>query len=203
MILDGYPNWFEMTARRNFQQFLAHKRGLPNFMALQIGAFVGHASEWMLRNLVTGKGATLHDVDTWQGSAETAHEAFDWAKVELAYYDRIANWRWTPRLFTYKTTSDAFFAELEAPESFVRDGYAYDFIYVDGSHKAHDVYKDAVNGWKWLKKGGVIAFDDYQWQEGSDPNNWPRPGIEKFMSEYKGWRVIEFDYQVWLKKTSA
>lgn len=196
-----YPNWFDMVARGNFERLLSHKRGLPDFMALQIGAFVGHASEWLLRNVITGKGATLHDVDTWQGSAEIAHDAFDWKDVEAKYHERTANWRWTSRLTSFKTTSDLFFESLEAKESFVRDGYAYDFVYIDGSHKAADVYRDAVNAWKWLKPRGTIAFDDYQWREGTDPNGWPGPAIDQFMAKHAGeFRVLEFGYQVWLRK---
>ena len=196
-----YPNWFDMVARGNFERLLLHKRGMPDFMALQIGAFVGHASEWLLRNVITGKGATLHDVDTLQGSAEIAHDAFDWKDVERAYHERTANWRWTSRLTSFKTTSDLFFESLEAKESFVRDSYGYDFAYIDGSHKAADVYRDAVNAWKWLKPRGTIAFDDYQWREGTDPNGWPGPAIDQFMAEHAGeFRVLEFGYQVWLRK---
>lgn len=196
-----YPNWFDMTARGNFEQRLSHFRGLPGFMALQIGAFVGHASEWMLRNLITGKDATLHDVDTWQGSREIAHGEFVWALVEANYNERLKTWRWTHRLTSFKMTSDEFFESLDAKESFVRDGYGYDFVYIDGSHKAADVYRDAVNAWKWLKPRGIIAFDDYQWREGQDPNGWPQPAIDRFMAEHAGqFRVLEFGYQVWLRK---
>lgn len=194
-----YPNWFDMSARGNFERLLWHKRGMPDFMALQIGAFVGHASEWMLRNVITGKGATLHDVDTWQGSAEIAHDAFDWKDVERAYHERTANWRWTSRLTSFKKTSDLFFESLDA---FARHSYGYDFVYIDGSHKAADVYRDAVNSWKWLKPRGTIAFDDYQWREGTDSQNWPQPAIDRFMGEHAGeFRVMEFGYQVWLRKT--
>lgn len=196
-----YPNWFDMTARANFEKRLSHFRGLPGFMALQIGAFVGHASEWMLRNLITGKDATLHDVDTWKGSPEIAHGEFDWALVEADYHERLKTWRWTHRLTSYKMTSAEFFESLEAKESFIRDGYGYDFVYVDGSHKAADVYRDAVNAWKWLKPRGIIAFDDYQWREGEDPNGWPQPAIDRFMAEHAGqFRLLEFGYQVWLRK---
>jgi hypothetical protein len=200
---DNFPNWFESTARANFERFLAHKRGLPEFMALQIGAFVGHASEWMLRNLITGKNATLHDVDTWQGSNEAEHGTFDWSKVEEAYYDRVKNWRWTHRLTCFKMTSDKFFEALDAPESFVRDGYGYDFVYVDGSHKSHDVYRDAVNAWKWLRPRGTIAFDDYKWSDGvSKPEELPKAAIDRFMFEHAGqFRLLEYGYQVWLRKS--
>jgi predicted O-methyltransferase YrrM len=53
-----------------------------------------------------------------------------------------------------------------------KQGY-FDFIYVDGSHQAPDVLSDAVLSFTLLKRNGVIAFDDYLWQEslpyGTDP----------------------------------
>lgn len=40
---------------------------------------------------------------------------------------------------------------------------AFDFYYVDGSHVAPDVMADAVLGWRLLKPGGIMVFDDYEW----------------------------------------
>ena len=37
----------------------------------------------------------------------------------------------------------------------------FDFIYVDGSHAALDVIRDAAGAWKLLKAGGILVFDDY------------------------------------------
>ena len=62
----------------------------------------------------------------------------------------------------------------------------FDFIYIDGSHQAPDVLSDAVLGFKLLKIGGVMAFDDYIWQEdlptGKDPLRCPKPGIDAFVN---------------------
>jgi predicted O-methyltransferase YrrM len=58
-----------------------------------------------------------------------------------------------------------------------RQGY-FDFIYVDGSHQAPDVLCDALLSFRLLKNNGVIAFDDYLWQEqlpyGTDPIRCPK-----------------------------
>ena len=45
---------------------------------------------------------------------------------------------------------------------------AFDFIYIDGSHMRVDVLLDAVLAWQLLKPGGIMALDDYEWNEYRD-----------------------------------
>ena len=59
-----YPNWFECYADRYFKAHLTPLAGLPGLRFLQIGAFTGDASLWLLTNILTGPGSTLVDVDT-------------------------------------------------------------------------------------------------------------------------------------------
>ncbi len=40
---------------------------------------------------------------------------------------------------------------------------SFDSIYIDGSHEATDVIADAILAFELLRKGGIIAFDDYLW----------------------------------------
>lgn len=62
----------------------------------------------------------------------------------------------------------------------------FDFIYVDGSHRAPDVLCDAVLGFKLPKVGGFMAFDDYLQAErawlpyGTDPLRCPKPAIDAY-----------------------
>jgi predicted O-methyltransferase YrrM len=78
----------------------------------------------------------------------------------------------------------------------------YDFIYIDGDHRADEVYKDAIFGWRCLKKGGIMAFDDYRWvHDSKDPQMAPQPGIDKFLSEYSNdLSIMAKDLQVWVYK---
>ena len=60
---------------------------------------------------------------------------------------------------------------------------SFDFIYVDGSHLARHVIKDAVLAMHLLKPGGVIGFDDYAWNSPTDPANpraSPKVAIDAF-----------------------
>ena len=54
------------------------------------------------------------------------------------------------------TTSNNFFEELEKSVKF-------NLIYIDGSHFAEDVYRDAVNADTFLEIDGFIIFDDFFW----------------------------------------
>lgn len=62
----------------------------------------------------------------------------------------------------------------------------FDFIYVDGSHKAEDVYEDAVSCFALCKVGGIIMFDDYQWEYYADSQDNPRAAIDRVPSERSG-----------------
>ena len=60
-----YPNWFGVTAQHNFEQFLTPLAGQDDLKFLQLGVFTGDASVWIAKNILTGKGCWLIDVDTW------------------------------------------------------------------------------------------------------------------------------------------
>jgi len=40
---------------------------------------------------------------------------------------------------------------------------SFDIIYIDGDHTAEAAFKDGVNSFPLLKKGGIMIFDDYLW----------------------------------------
>ncbi len=75
---------------------------------------------------------------------------------------------------------------------------SFDFIYVDGCHHAAAVLADAAMSWNLLKPGGIIAFDDYEWNWGTEPLARPKAGIDAFSSVFGphltllrgGWRRI-------------
>src|SRR4051812_16718910 len=84
------PNWVAAYADGFFERHLTSLAGKPGLRFLQIGAFTGDASVWLLENILTDPSAFLVDVDTWSGSDEPEHEPFDWADVESTYDARMA-----------------------------------------------------------------------------------------------------------------
>lgn len=182
------PDWFTGGyAEEAFQRNLAPHFGQEDFHVLQIGAYCGDASEWMLRYLVTGHRSWLVDVDTWEGSKEAAHAILDFDEVEQFYIDRVKQYKHVGR---FKGTSDEYFAMIPSP---------FNFIYIDGAHTSEQVLRDAVNADRYLKPGGLIAFDDYQWSDGTQ--NIPNPAINAFMRCYEQrYEVQEIGLQVWMRR---
>jgi predicted O-methyltransferase YrrM len=77
----------------------------------------------------------------------------------------------------------------------------YDFIYVDANHTADAVASDAEYSWGLLKKGGILAFDDYQWGKDLPPDTTPKPAIDNFLQTHTGeYTQLVDSYQVWIKK---
>lgn len=185
-----YPNWFEMSdAKNNFEKHLSVYAGKPNLHFLQIGAFTGDASAWLLNNILTGEKAWLSDVDTWKGSDEPVHEQMDWDDVFKTYRSKVAKFNNVSR---FEGTSDLFFHT---------DTFKYDFIYIDGDHTAFGVLRDGMNAYESCKPGGIIAFDDYLWSLSKGDFFDPRFAIDALFHLLIG-RVekIEDNSQLWLKK---
>lgn len=189
--MNEYPNWFRQAgADRNFARFLTDFVNKP-ISALQIGAFTGDASLWMMQNVLIHPDARLTDVDTWEGSDEVAHKPLNWQSVEQIYDAKVREFLDSGQLIKQKGTSDHFFSWSDEK---------FDFIYVDGDHTAAAVLKDGVNAVKALKPGGILAFDDYMWRSQKGPTYDPYPSVDAIMNAFKpDFEVLEIGLQVWLK----
>ena len=167
---DGVVNNFEYV----FNKYLTNKNSLS---MLQIGAYTGRSSEWMLNTV--NKTCKLVDIDTWEGSKEEYkhldNHKQDFKNIENIYDARMSNFS---NVVKFKGTSDSYFESIKNQEE------VFDFIYVDGSHKHNDVYNDAINSYRHLKKGGIIAFDDYYWNIDNDKSLIPHYAIKKFINEH-------------------
>ena len=187
-----YPNWCKITAEENFKSQLMPLAGKFSLRFLQIGAFTGNASVWLVDNVLTQKNSVLEDVDTWSGSDEQEHKEMDWLDVERTYDSRIA---FRPNVIKYKMDSKEFLRSVEEP--------TYDFIYIDGDHTAEGVLQDAVLAWRLLKAGGIMAFDDYLWEDPRGVEFQPGWSIDTFVGAVKDEsEVLLSNSQVWLRKNN-
>lgn len=186
-----FPNWFNGSpAQGNFNKFLEPFKGQDNLKFLQLGAYTGDASVWLLNNVLTGKSSTLTDIDTWKGSNEIAHHSMDFSEVEKVYDDKTKGY---DNLIKYKGTTIEFLKV--APFDY------YDFIYVDADHTAASVLIDAELSFLSLMKGGVLAFDDYEWTEGKGPAYSPKAGIDTFINRHEDEiQILHVGWQLWLFK---
>lgn len=185
-----YPNWFRVTAEENFRTYLPLilTIGGEKPRVLQIGAFTGDASVWLMERI---PGIQLYDVDTWEGSPdEPVHGTFDWDHVLMTYRERISPHR--NKVAVCQSTSDDFFAIYAGPH--------FDLVYIDGSHETEQVARDAENAHAVLAIGGILAFDDYTWGE-PDYANAPRPAIDAFIEKHQHeYMVLVRNSQVWLQR---
>lgn len=190
--MTDYPNWFELTAQYNFEAFLTPLAGKDDLKFLQLGVFTGDASVWLAKNILTGKGCWLIDVDTWKGSDELDHKSMDFDDVYEVYKTKTKIYK---TIKHFKSTTTWFLSS-------VRKDPDYDFIYVDADHTTVGVILDAELAWPQLKSGGIMGFDDYTWGHASgDPRLAPQVGIDLFLHRHQGdYELLAKNAQVWIKK---
>ena len=83
----------------------------------------------------------------------------------------------------------------------IENGEKFEFIYVDGSHRAGDTLLDLSYAWLLLSRGGILAIDDYQWIPQSHPDDRPKMAIDLFLNKLKNRYIILYSgYRVFLKK---
>lgn len=181
------PQWFAAVGRPQFECFLLPRRA-ESLHCLQIGAFTGDASVWLMENL---PNATLDDVDPFTGSETIEH--LDFEEVLRVYNEKVLPYR--PRLTTFGLTSEQYFTRP------LGNLGRFDFVYIDGEHLAPTVLADAVHSFERLRPGGLIAFDDYTWESGAGELHNPRVAIDAFLSVYGEWiEVLEIGVQVWIRR---
>jgi len=176
-------NWFEQTAKAVWDELLPK---LNPRKVLEIGSYEGASACYLIDKLASQNDIELHCVDTWAGGVEHTADETDMSKVEGRFLHNISlatqQAKYNVELYVHKEPSDLCLAKLLARG----ERSSFDFIYVDGSHQAPDVLSDAVLGFKLLRTGGVMVFDDYLWFEdlpgGRDPLRSPKPAIDAFVN---------------------
>lgn len=176
-------DWFEQIAKATWDTLLPQIR--PRRF-LEIGSFEGASACYLVDTFAKEADIELHCIDTWEGGME--HQGM-MGPVELYFRHNIAlamkNAPHKVDLVVHKGYSDTCLAKLLCEKG---KGY-FDFVYVDGSHQAEDVLCDAVLGFRLLKVGGLLAFDDYYWFPEANPPDRnllhaPKPAIDAFTNLY-------------------
>jgi len=158
---------------------------------LEIGCYEGLSTNWFLDNILTGAGASIVCVDTFEGSAE--HAGIDSSGLHKTFLANTAHA--AKRLAVYQGRSDIYCAQ-HAHDYF-------DIIYVDGSHAVEDILLDALLGWRLLKVDGIMVFDDYAWGHQIAECLRPKVAIDAFVRAYEPrLRVVAHDYQYVVRKIS-
>jgi predicted O-methyltransferase YrrM len=178
-----FPNWAKWLAPYQ-------KRELD---VLEIGSWEGRSALFFLNYLPRCK---LTCVDTFEGGQE--HKAADDAETELPKIEKHfdANTAaFKSRIEKIKAPSWTALADLGVA------GRRFDIAYVDGGHRAFEVFSDGMLTWPLMRKGGLVIFDDYQWEMMPDPLDNPKPGIDAFLKAVKGeFRNVHRKYQIAIEK---
>ncbi len=166
---------------------LAGLKGQPDLSFLEIGAFEGRATLWLLSNILTDSTSRITCIDPFE-------ERYVYRKDNPGYEQRFdRNTReYIDKISKLKGYSKDILKKIEAN---------FQFIYIDGSHLAADVLEDAVLSWPLVTDGGILVFDDYLLAKEPEEENRPKLGIDAFLSVYRGrYEVLHLGKQVWLRK---
>lgn len=182
--MDFTHDWFSNNIP-NFQTCMA---ALPQQnMFLEIGAFEGRATCWMLENTDVG---SIICIDPYIGSA--FDPSIDMKEVEKRFWRNVQEAQKSTQVVSaFKDVSYKALAEM------IGYKYAFDFIYVDGSHDPYDTLVDACMAWGLLKQGGVMLFDDYMY-----PHEDTQAGIDAFINTlpHDKFKVLFTNYQLAVQK---
>lgn len=183
-----HVNWFS-NAQELFNKFLGDKQLVK---VLEVGSWEGACTCWLLDNCLNSEDSKITCVDSWMGGEE--HSGMDMDAVYNRFKSNVEEFG--DKVEVFRSNSFDCLVSLQDRKS------EYDFIYIDGGHTAKDVIGDAVLAFPLLKKGGIMAFDDYVWCYGTKPNaNVPKHSIDLFLEAYAYEIEVMFTgQQVWIKK---
>ena len=137
--------YFDKSVIANFTEELQAYAGLPDLSFLQIGAYTGDASEWLLTNVLTHSTSVLVDVDVWDDEISV----WPGEKRENEYDQKVASF------------SNCIKVKLSSKEFFSVNSRKFDVVYIDGGIWNSQTYWDGVMALNCLKQGGILIFDDY------------------------------------------
>jgi predicted O-methyltransferase YrrM len=132
-------------------------------IVIEIGCYEGRSTLWILDNLLAHPESRIHCIDIFVPTPTNAHP-------REAFLANVAEHRDKVRLLEEKS-----FAALTR---LYGEGVRADFVYVDGSHQAHDVLGDLVLAFALLRVGGLMVCDDYLW-------SWEPKGTEDVLHSPK------------------
>ncbi len=183
-MMDAYDftaDWFGHNIE-NWRRFLSHLSGQANIAFLEIGSYEGRATVWLLGNILTHETARMDCVDVFYD--ESSERRFE-HNITTALGEKRVN--------KIKGSSQEILRHLPL--------HHYDGVYIDGSHTAPDVLEDSILAFRLLKSGGIMIFDDFEWNGHQDPLLLPKMAINAFLDIYqRQYELLHMGYQVIIKK---
>lgn len=177
---DGKPTftsrWFLWEVV--WSQVLAGLTDKPDLRYLEVGVYEGQSLIWIFDNVL------LHPT-----SSGVAIDLFDHEGLEGRFLENIDRAGIGDRITTLVGYSNVALRTLENQE--------FDIIYIDASHTAANVLRDAILSWDLLKEGGFLIFDDYGLAPEFPTELRPEVSIDAFITAFRDeLRVVHRGYQV-------
>lgn len=179
-----------INAKLSFTKYLGPYSG-QEVQFLQIGAFNGEASSFMLEHVLTNSSSTLTDIDTWDESTHLLDVELDWAEIEKQYDARLRSYIESGRLIKKKMTSNDFFAG---------NTQKFDFIYIDSNTVGPAILQDGMNAVRCLKPNGLLAINDSAWHQKNSASLGPSPAISALAQVFsEEISVLQTNNLVWMR----
>ena len=142
------------------------------------------------------KDGRITCIDTFEGGEEHAKHGLDLIGLRRQFEDNIQEAKGESQYV--KVIQDVSYNGLA---ECIAKGMEFDFIYIDGSHQATDVLTDACMAFGMLKKGGVMLFDDYLWDDVDGVLHRPKIAVDAFVNIFADQcRVSVVGYQQGITK---
>ena len=139
-------NWFDCP---NLYAYVVDKYSSGSTF-VEVGSWKGKSSAYMAVEIAnSNKQIDFYCVDTWEGSTEHTYE-----QTQNLYYTFLHNMKDLKHLYTPLKMPSVDAAQLFDDESL-------DFVFIDASHEYVDVVADIKAWYPKIKKGGMLAGDDY------------------------------------------
>ncbi len=179
---------------KNWDKYLQPFNKKINTM-IELGSYKGEATCKMLTHLATHPKSLVFAVDTWEGSPEYS-TTMSFQSIEMEFDSNIEKTGKKHQLVKMKMTTEEALLKLN-----IEKKYKFDIVFIDASHTAGDVLRDAILIWPLVNPDGVIIFDDYRWEKLNKEYFRPKLAIDSFISIFAHQLdVLALEYQAFIKK---
>jgi predicted O-methyltransferase YrrM len=144
----------------NWDLWLDRFRGQPDLQFLEVGAYEGRSSLWLLQTILKHPTSKLTVVDIWSGPFLAARARFE---KNLAPFKQQLEQR--------VGSSVAILPKM------VLNKRQFDVIYIDGDHCPETAWLDGCCAMQLLKRDGLLIFDDYELR--TPGHHQPGPAIDR------------------------
>jgi predicted O-methyltransferase YrrM len=188
----GHKKYFLEAIEYFNNNYVKFKNDNEPIKVLEVGTYTGISLIHIIQMIPNSVGIGL---DKWSNYDEIELlQNMDELEIEVSFYKNIKTAGLEERIKGIKGDSyDVLFEML-------KENRIFDFIYIDGSHLSFDCYSDLMLSWKLLNRGGLLAIDDYLYNQGAVIDS-PFEGVNHFLKRHQAEiKILHKGYRVFLIK---